>query len=714
MKYVIDSYASYLESGNVFDSVWKGLNWFFVTVPFCMYRFLAVLFIYIETFFDQSEFFIRKQVEAYNLSKTIFTNFGGYDVSDTKAIGIAFMFGCVSLIYSFYSKNGDFVKKLLHYLAVISVMIIWFGTISYTENGQEKSSNGATFILTTTRNVVNEIRDKTLDASTSFKKSSGSGNLDETGTFKSTVKETFLYVNSGSIDGTMPNGEKLDTSKLLMPSGYEGKEKEKFEKERESYVNGLVDDNEYFSLDGTKITEKCMAIVLGTINLIVTFLPIVYINCMLTTIQIIVDILVVFAPVFMVLSLFPKCQEATFKFLRLIFGVQLMPLIYGVFIGVLFWVNSLIDSAFLAIDASMQKNTIANVLGSGIYVFVAPWFAIVIKVVLMRKIWKNRYRLLNFFLGGGIEVNMPAFEQKFDKALDDFRTKAVSAGEMLAGAYTGNPQLAMEGFNGLYSGDGGIFDKALDYSATRWQNDPAMDGFYQGEVADVPLDEEEVLASLQDETELPADFEEVEDVEDVENTEDMEEELEDASLSDESDELEEVENPEDIEDASVLDEDANEAEIIGVNDNDDTEEIEDASVQDEGLDQVMDMDEINDLLRTIDEENQEIFEERTSENETDGYGIELSESETNDHVIVDNLPDDTESVVGMADMSTDFDESSENKHTIHSFDESVEQSFNQAMDFDMDMDTFFSQEIVVQDFEDQDSLTIGLTDEEEW
>ena len=688
MKYVIDSYASYLETGNAFDAVWKGLNWFFVTVPFCLYRFFAVLFIYIESFFDQSEYFIGKQAEAFNLSKTIFTNFGGYNVSDTKAIGIAFMIGGVSLVYYFYSKNGDFVKKFLHYLAVISVMIIWFGTISYTENGQTTSSNGATFILKTTRNIVNEIRDKTLDASTSFKNSSDSGKIDETGTFKATVKETFLYVNSGSLDGTMSNGEKLDTSKLLLPSGCKEDEKEKFEKERESYVNGLADDNEYFSLDGTKIMEKCMAVLLGVTNLIVTFLPIVYINCMLTCIQIIVDILVVFAPVFMVLSLFPKCQEATFKFLRLIFGVQLMPLIYGVFIGVLFWVNSLIDSAFLLVHASMQKNVIANVLGSGIYTFIPPWFALIMKFVVIKAIWKNRYRLVNFFLGGGIEVNIPAFEQKFDKALGDFKTKAVSASEMVAGAYTGNPQLAMDGMNGFNSGDNGTFDKALDYSATQWHNDPAMDGFYQNKISDVPLNEEEVLASLQDETELPVDLEEFKDVGDIENIEDKDEELEDSSLSDESDELGECENPEEIEDASVLDEDANESEIIGVNDNADSEEIEDASVQDEGLGQFTETDidesEINALLQQMDDEKQ---------------------------AIVDNMPDDMDSVI---EMTTQIEEAVENSPIIaNQFDESVEQSINQTADFATDMENFFSQEMIVQDFEDQDSLTIGIT-EEEW
>ncbi|MEX1447869.1 hypothetical protein AB3I00_14485, partial [Enterococcus sp. C76] len=402
MKYMIDSYTSYLETGNAFDAVWKGLNWFFVTVPFCLYRFLAVLFIWIENFFDQSEFFIRKQVEAFDISKTIFTNFGGYNISDRKVIGIAFLLSSAYLFWVYFYGKGHFVKVFLRYLAIIGVMMFWFGTITYTDNGQVKSSNGATFILTTTRNIVNEIRDKTLKASTSFNHETSSGHLDETGTFKSTVKQTFLYVNSGSMDGTMSNGKKLDVSKLLMPSNLKDKEKKKFEEERESYVNGLVDDNEYFALDGTKIMEKCMAISLGMCNLVLTFLPIAYINCLLSCVQLVIDLLVVLSPVFMGLSLFPKCSGITFRFFRLLFGTQLMPLIYGVFMGVLFWMNTLIDSAFLAVNVGMQSNAIMNVLGNGIYVFIAPLCAMIMKFVIVVKIWKNRYRLLNFFLGGGI------------------------------------------------------------------------------------------------------------------------------------------------------------------------------------------------------------------------------------------------------------------------------------------------------------------------
>ena len=53
---------------------------------------------------------------------------------------------------------------------------------------------------------------------------------DQSPMFDATVKQTFYFVNSGSLDGTMENGEKLDEAKLLQVPNLSKEEKETFKK----------------------------------------------------------------------------------------------------------------------------------------------------------------------------------------------------------------------------------------------------------------------------------------------------------------------------------------------------------------------------------------------------------------------------------------------------------------------------------------------------
>ena len=50
--------------------------------------------------------------------------------------------------------------------------------------------------------------------------------------FDATVLQTFNYVNSGSIDGKMANGKKLDYDKLLEKPNLNDKEKRILEKKK--------------------------------------------------------------------------------------------------------------------------------------------------------------------------------------------------------------------------------------------------------------------------------------------------------------------------------------------------------------------------------------------------------------------------------------------------------------------------------------------------
>ncbi len=103
--------------------------------------------------------------------------------------------------------------------------------------------------------------------------------------------------------------------------------------------------NPYFSQDGVKTMEKSFAIWVGIANLFILAFPVIYINIMLMVIQILVILLILVFPIFALASFFPRCQTLMFKFFKALIGILFLPVIFGVFIAVLFWVNRLIDQA---------------------------------------------------------------------------------------------------------------------------------------------------------------------------------------------------------------------------------------------------------------------------------------------------------------------------------------------------------------------------------
>ena len=74
--------------------------------------------------------------------------------------------------------------------------------------------------------------------------------------FDATVLQTFNYVNSGSIDGKMANGKKLDYDKLLEKPNLNDKRKRILEKN--AYIEQQEKDNPYFSQDTLKTMEKVL------------------------------------------------------------------------------------------------------------------------------------------------------------------------------------------------------------------------------------------------------------------------------------------------------------------------------------------------------------------------------------------------------------------------------------------------------------------------
>lgn len=452
MKYLIDSYDAYMTGGGLLDKGWQAVNWFFVGVPFFILKLCVSFFLFCESALNQSDYFITKQTEAYKMSVEILKNFGGTRFGSGTLLGLAMMFSAYYLLVNFFSNKVNFSKALLHYIVVFLLFFGWFGQISsISQNGKETKQDVPIFVIQSLNSMASSIRSNFLSG-TSYEADSSQSSI-----FDATIKQTFHYVNSGSLDGTMANGKKLKEEKLLQVPGLSENDKEKFKKERDQYIDSLEKDNPYFAQDGSKTMEKSFAIWIGVINLVVLALPSLYVSVMLTIVQMVINLLILAFPVVALASFFPRCQMLVFKFFKALVGVSFMPVIYGVFLSVLFWMNQLIDQVFLNVAETLNQDVL-NVLSEGIVLLGTRMVMILVKIILLRTVWKNRYRLLRFFSDGQIE--QPIFEKQVSEKVKEGAERideiGVGTAQVAAGAYTGNLSMALNGASVL------LPDKALN------------------------------------------------------------------------------------------------------------------------------------------------------------------------------------------------------------------------------------------------------------
>ncbi|MEQ7177808.1 hypothetical protein ABQE01_02135 [Enterococcus thailandicus] len=458
MQYLIDSYNAYTVGGGLLDKGWQVVNWFFVDIPFFVLKLFASFFLFCEDALNSSDFFIDQQTSSYSMSVSILNNFGGKNIGGGTLLGLAVIVSSFYLLYMFFFSSRNFSKTLLQYLLVVAIFFAWFGQVSTTgQNGVPTSYNTSTFLIKSVNEFTKDVQ-KNFISGTNYGKDEGSSDANgvyQSPLFDATVKQTFNYVNSGSLDGKMKNGEKLNYSKLLEKPKLSDDEKEEFIKARTKYIEGLEKENPYFEQNANKIMEKAFAVWVGIVNLGILSFPVTYINVMLTIIQIIVNLLILIFPIIVLFSFFPKYQMVMFKFFKVLIGILFLPIIFGVFLSVLFWVNKLIDQAFLGMVDKIS-DSLLMVLSGEIILLGTMLVMIIVKFIFLRKLWKNRYRILTYFSDGQIEE--PVFESKVTEKVQKTAELGVNAGKVGLGAYTGNIPLALEGASNLLPQN----DKALN------------------------------------------------------------------------------------------------------------------------------------------------------------------------------------------------------------------------------------------------------------
>lgn len=532
MQYLIDSYSAYTVDGGLLDKGWQVVNWFFVDIPFFILRMFASFFLFCENVLNQSSFFEGKQETVLNMSKDVLSGFGGKGFRGGSLLALAILISAYYLLYHFFSSRRSFSKVFLHYLAVVVLFGFWFGSVS-TSTG---TTSGSTFLIQSTNAIAKGVQSTFTTSANLGTEGSKDGEVYQSPIFDATVKQTFNFVNSGSLDGKMENGKKLDEGKLLEKPKLSKKEKAKFEDERSTYIKNNEKDNPYFSQDGAKTMEKAFGVGVGLVNLAVLAVPVTYINIMLNVIQIIVDLLILVFPIIALVSFFPRCQMMMFKFFKSLIGILFLPVVFGIFLSVLFWINKLIDQAFLGLMDKVSSSLLM-VMSGGVFLLGTLIVTALVKIILYRKIWKSRYKILSFFSDG--QVQQPSFESKMNEKTKETveRTGEIGVGAVKAGigASTGNLALAADGASHLMPKN----DKALNLAQDHFIDD-------NGQFAGVKTGLNSLLNRYTQEEQQPLKDdllteEEIVEVEEPTNVDNEElEEIEDKALTDEVDNFEDL------------------------------------------------------------------------------------------------------------------------------------------------------------------------------
>ena len=466
------------------------------------------------------------------MSKNVLSGIGGKGFRGGSLLALAILISAYYLLYHFFSSRRSFSKVFLHYLAVVVLFVFWFGSVS-TSTG---TTSGSTFLIQSTNAIAKGVQSTFTSSANLGTEGSKDGEVYQSPIFDATVKQTFNFVNSGSLDGKMENGKKLDESKLLEKPKLSKEEKEKFEKNRKKYIDKVVDDNPYFAQDGAKTMEKAFGVGVGLVNLAVLAVPVTYINIMLNVIQIIVDLLILVFPIIALVSFFPRCQMMMFKFFKSLIGILFLPVVFGIFLSVLFWINKLIDQAFLGLMDKVSSSLLM-VMSGGVFLLGTLIVTALVKIILYRKIWKSRYKILSFFSDG--QVQQPSFESKMNEKTKETveRTGEIGVGAVKAGigASTGNLALAADGASHLMP----KHDKALNLAQDHFIDDNGQfAGVKTGLNSLLNRSTQEEQQPLKDDLLTEEEIVEVEEPTNVDNEE--LEEIEDKALTDEVDNFEDL------------------------------------------------------------------------------------------------------------------------------------------------------------------------------
>lgn len=433
-----------------------------VDIPFYLLDFIVGVFLVLMKVFEQVDLLEIYQNSIYKLSKDIWKNFaGGSGIQYGSLVWLLIAISSFYLFVSYLFNHRKFLDNIKHLLAVILIALSYFGTID--------NLGGGVYVFQSIQNLA--------DSSVSFISDMNFEVGDTTVTFdndfsdfyvKDTLYSAYLYVNSGSIDGSygIEQGKKLyiDNSQLIGSDKDNSFEKVKDE-ERQKYIKTIAGEEanqNYFLLPKfDTVFLKFIFIFVMIVKALILGLPILFIYFLSFISQLAFLVLEVAMPFCLLLSFLPMFRNFLFDCLKTMLGASITPTFGSMLFIMVILINTVISNAL--------SEKVNDVLTNSVFNSFAPVLNLAISTVVSCLVylffWKMRYRIVELFLGAKAipEMSLSVADKAIDKVLPDKSSQ-----------YLGQHDIPME--NRLpkeYSNNG--MHNSYDEVDTHYQNSVATD-----------------------------------------------------------------------------------------------------------------------------------------------------------------------------------------------------------------------------------------------
>lgn len=327
------------------------------------------------------------------------------------------------------------MRSLFHLLAVIATMFFFFGNFSYNAEGSgRKTAMGGQILFDTVTNTSDKVKNGIESGLV------GLADPDDANFLVDYVlKPTANTVNTGN-----PEGKIGDTNEKFDYEAAAGKKEGSNGKKGQKYVDAVSKDSPFLKNDGKNIGFQFIATFMGGINLWIYVIPISAVNLTISGLSLLLCVFILLIPVSALLSFVPWCRNAFWGVLKHVSGLLVAPSILGVTLSILFYIMSQVDLIVLKLmTGGASKSLLTGVsalTGSEFLIFIPV--VVLIKVGFMVMLWKSRTSITQIAMG---QNNGSAFVNDLNQMKNQARNKVEGAVEAGAGAYTGNPSLAMDG-----------------------------------------------------------------------------------------------------------------------------------------------------------------------------------------------------------------------------------------------------------------------------
>lgn len=469
------------------SSVWKILTEIFVNVPFMILDAVVGFISLILRFFDNFDLYDTYKTVVYDTSKSLWNGLIGSGDYNHSLMYLLVAITAFTIFVGYIFSKGDVGRRLLHLFAVILLGLGYFGTMQNT--------SGGLYVLDTIHELA-ESASKTVSNITII---NPENDKDSLGTKASvtdnyiarTAYATYVYVNTGRLDGKYFNNqtgetEDFDDAKII-GSVVDGQFQKADIVERDK-EGGVLDElghdgdkgkekNRWVSAVNDYIFIKLLYVFFKTVEAIILGLPLVLIQLMSFSAQLLVIFLMIAFPLALLASLAPRLQDVIFNTLKLMLGSSFFPVLTGFLTLMVFYVESAIT---VFVSNGFNRLSEEELVGFSDF---QPVFELmistVIQIFVFVAMWKNKEKLLTYILGhnqaksvtrlaDGV-VNAPDQLHQLDKDTHqlgkntyELASNVVAAGSFIAGTGTGLALTTKDGLGKtLSSFQGDNYDETI-------------------------------------------------------------------------------------------------------------------------------------------------------------------------------------------------------------------------------------------------------------